>query len=99
MGIFEQWDLAYFQALPNFEWPKTGANLILHGIEHKNPSFEKKSVKKHAKKTVWRGTSSVRNPSTSNPRMRNTGRTPRRYLVLTLNSNLQFSKCRKYGTD
>jgi hypothetical protein len=51
--IYDPWDWVYFQAFPFCEQAKnlseTDANPIFHGIEHKNPSFEKNLLQKHEK--------------------------------------------------
>jgi hypothetical protein len=37
---------------------KTGANIIYHGFEPKNSSFERILFQKHAKKFIWGGVGS-----------------------------------------
>jgi hypothetical protein len=66
---------------------ETTANTIFHGLEHRNPSFEKIYVEKLTKNPIWRGSGSGPNSSTSRPRIEKSGRTPGRQIVLSLYSN------------
>jgi hypothetical protein len=85
VGIFEPRDWVYFQALPSWAWADICQKLV------QTPFFMVLNtgipvLRKFKFKNLQK--------STSRPRIKNSGRTPGRYIVLSLSSNFQLSRCR-----
>ena len=73
------------------------ANVIILGLLPKRSSIEDILDEKHAKNLVWRGSDSELDSRTSRPWIKNSGRTPGRWIVNYSNPKFQGSRWKTGG--